>query len=225
MKKRIRIQGALMFLVVIVSIFFTRFIIPYWRKDPFDEFFDAAGIVMILFGFLSRIAARGYKEEKTNGGKNLVKDGPYYLMRHPMYFGTLLIGSGIILVLLEFWTLPVFLIIYLLIYIPQIEKEEKVLLKRFGEEYRTYCKTTSKYFPQFSLSFKEYVPLKLSWIRKELRSLIIVIAAVLAIEVWKDVRLFGYSEFYKELSELSSVIIVFCAIIFLFIRKLNRLPR
>ena len=209
MKRRIRIQGFLIFLAILLVILLSKLIFPSWKKEPLDEFFDAIGIILVLSGFLLRIIARGYKEEKSQQSKDLVKDGPYGLMRHPMYFGTLLIGTGIIAVLFEFWVFFVFLVIYLLIYLPQINREEKILLKKFGQEYLSYCKTTPKYFPNVFLSFREHLPLRISWIKKELVSLIAVIGLILAIEIWEDTRLFGHQEFYKELLELLSIIFAF----------------
>ncbi|MCM8823317.1 MAG: isoprenylcysteine carboxylmethyltransferase family protein [Candidatus Omnitrophica bacterium] len=207
MKIRIRIQGCLTFLAIVITILFSKVTFPYWKSEPADEFSDALGIIFILFGFLFRVTARGYKEEKSQQGKFLVKEGPYYLMRHPMYFGTLLIGIGIIAVLFKFWVLPVFLIIYFLIYFPQINREEKSLLKKFGQEYIHYCKTTPKYFPKVSLNFREYLPLELSWIKKELPSLIVLIVLILGIEIWEEIRLFGYKELIKETFELLAIIL------------------
>ncbi|MCM8792810.1 MAG: isoprenylcysteine carboxylmethyltransferase family protein [Candidatus Omnitrophica bacterium] len=216
MKKRIKIQGFLVFLSVAIILFFSKIIFPNWKNGLQDEFFDAIGIILVLFGFLFRIVARGYKEQNSQAGRVLVKNGPYGLIRHPMYFGTLLIGIGIILVLFKFWVFPIFLIIYVLIYLPQINREEKILLKRFGQEYISYCKTTPKYFPKIPLNFRQYLPLELSWIRKELLTLIAVIVLILAIEIWRDVKLFGYQEFYKELVELLSIIVAFIIIIISF---------
>lgn len=220
MKRRIKLQGALIFLAIIITFWLSNFVFPHWRKESIDEFLDALGIVLILFGFLFRISSRGYKEEKSSQGKNLVQDGPYYLMRHPMYFGTLLIGTGIISVLFEMWAFILFLIIYFSIYIPQIKKEESVLFSRFGEEYKNYCKTTPKYFPKFPhlLHLGEYILLRVSWIKKELFAFIMVITAILAIEIWQDTKLFGHREFFKELSELSFVILLFVILIFLILK-------
>lgn len=202
-----------------ISILLSKFVFLHWKEEPLDELFDAVGIVIILSGFLLRISARGYKEEKSNSGMNLVKDGPYYLMRHPMYFGTLLIGSGIISALFELWTFAIFLLIYFLIYIPQINKEEKAFFRRFGEEYKVYCKATPKYFPKFRVNFREYLPLKLAWIKKELFSLTAVIGTILAIEVWEDLKAFGYNEFPQELLELFVIILFFAMISYFFLRR------
>ena len=221
MKKRIRIQGILIVIAIILIIVLNKFIAGHWKKKSLDEFLDILGIILVLSGFLLRIAARGYKEEKSCGGKSMVTDGPYHLMKNPMYFGTLLIGVGIIFVLFELWTILIFLIIYCLIYVPQVKKEEKVMLERFGDQYRNYCKVTPKYFPNihYLLNFKEYLSLKFSWIRKEIFSFIATISAVLAIEVWEDLRLFGYSGLFQEIAKLLSVILVFAIAVSLYRRK------
>lgn len=219
MKKRIKIQGFLVFVSLVLTLLLSKIIFPHWKNETQDGFFDAIGITLVLCGFLFRIVARGYKEEKSQQGKDLVRDGPYGLMRHPMYFGTLLIGTGIISALFEFWTFPVFLIIYTLIYLPQINREEKALLKKFAQEYRDYCKKTPKSFPRLFFDFRQYTPLKLSWIRKELPSVLTTITLILAIEGWEDVKLFGHKEFYKELLEFFSIIVAFIIIIISFVKK------
>lgn len=85
------------------TILFSKFLFPHWKKEILDEFLDAIGISLVLFGFLFRIAARGYKADGSPEGKKLITNGLYGLMRNPMYVGTLLIGLGINLVLFEWW--------------------------------------------------------------------------------------------------------------------------
>lgn len=222
MKKRIKIQGILIFLSILAAISLSKLIFPHWKQEPLDEVLDIFGIGLVLFGFLFRIAARGYKKEKSFDGKALVKDGPYALVRNPMYFGTFMIGIGIILILFKLWIFLLFLVIFLFIYIPQINKEEAILLKRFGQEYNNYCKITPKYFPSVYhlLNIRRYVSLKLVWIKKELFSLLIVLSVTIVIEVWQDVRLFGYKEFLEELFELFVIIVSFM-IISIFFREKN----
>ena len=112
------------------------------------------GIILVFFGFIIRITARGYKAEKSPQGNFLITDRIYSLLRHPMYLGTFLIGLGIILVLFRLWLLLFFLLIFLSIYIPQINKEEKKLLVKFGKKYKLYCKKVPKFFPRLSSLFK-----------------------------------------------------------------------
>jgi len=194
MKIRIKIQGALMFLGLAAIVLFSGFAFHHQRQAVMDEILSAAGMGLILFGFLFRISARGYKEEKSSNGNALVKDGPYAIIRNPMYFGTFIIGAGVVVMLLELWFFFLFSGIFLLIYMPQIKKEEEALLKKFGEEYKRYCEATPKYFPRINylLGLNSYISLKPFWIKKEISSLITTIAVVILIEIWEYARLFWH---------------------------------
>ena len=221
MKKRIRIQGLLIFISFILAIFLYKILLAQWQGKLLDKLFDCLGIALVLSGFLFRISARGYKEEKSAGGRNLVTDGPYAAVRNPMYFGTLLIGTGVIFTLLQLWVIFPFIIIFLLIYIPQIKKEEALLLKTFREAYQAYSQSTPRCFPRLKglLSLPGRLRLKLSWVRKESASLLLTIIAILVIEAWEDVQLFGRLEFLRESIELVLMLLSFTALIVLSRKK------
>ena len=177
---------------------------------------------MVLFGFLFRVCARGHKEEKSSQGRSLVKDGPYALIRNPMYFGTLLIGIGTTAILFQFWTIFLFLAVFLLIYIPQVRKEEALLAAMFKEEYQEYSKVVPGYFPRIRslLNLRKHLDLKLSWVKKELSSFIFTLITILAIEIWEDTRLFGPAELIQKPIELVFVVL-FLAILWVLFREKN----
>lgn len=179
-----------MFLGLAVIILLANFVLPHWRQKALDMALNAVGMALILFGFLFRISARGYKEEKSCNGNALVKDGPYAIIRNPMYFGTFMIGAGVIVMLLELWILLIFSAGFLIIYIPQAIREEKVLLGRFGEGYKEYCRVTPGYLPRidYLLKLNKYISLKPFWVRKEMFSMIPTIAIVLLMEIWEHIR-------------------------------------
>lgn len=183
-----------MFLGLGAIILFSNRVFPNHRQAMPDEILSVIGTMFILFGFLFRISARGYKEENTSNGNALVKTGPYAVIRNPMYFGTFIIGSGVVVMLLELWFFFLFAAIFFMIYIPQMKKEEKVLLEKFGQEYKEYCKSTPKYFPRFDYlaRLNQYVSLKPFWIKKEINSLVITIIIVLLIEILGHARLFWH---------------------------------
>lgn len=225
MKKRIRIQGTLIFGAVMLFVVFVGFTVPRWADQPTEEFFDMAGIVSVLSGFLLRVVARGYKEETSQGGGNLVTGGPYSLMRNPMYAGTLLIGVGIISILLRLWALPIFVIIYLVIYMPQVDREEAFLLERFGKKYEEYCATTPKYLPRIFGFFRhKKMPLALRWFwfKKEMPSFAWTLAVVFAIEIWQDIKLFGPAAFFNDIFQLLAVLLVFSVVIFILYRTQHK---
>ncbi|RJP29102.1 MAG: isoprenylcysteine carboxylmethyltransferase family protein [Candidatus Omnitrophota bacterium] len=218
MKMRIRIQGILIFASVLLTLVLYKLILPSWKYHPTDELFDALGIGLILFGFLFRVSSRGYKEEMSSNGFKLVTGGPYKMVRNPMYLGTLLIGSGVVLMIFRLWMLFIFLAVYLMIYIPQINKEDKILKDKFKDDYYNYCRSTPKYFPSFSSLFNlnYYLKVKFSWVKKEAISLAMVMATIIAIEVFEDIKLFGYPNFINEIFEFLFIFTLFLAIIRIF---------
>lgn len=218
MKPRIRIQGLSIFLSVIIAVFLRKTLFPRWEVRLWNDLFNLLGITLVLFGFLFRISARGHKEENSSQGRSLVNDGPYAIIRNPMYFGTLLIGAGAVAVLFQFWTVFLFLAVFLLIYIPQVRKEEALLAAMFKDEYREYSRAVPGYFPRVGglLNLRKYLDLKLSWVKKELSSLIFTLAVIFAMEIWEDARLFGGLELMRRALELIFVVLFLVVLWFLF---------
>jgi protein-S-isoprenylcysteine O-methyltransferase Ste14 len=77
----------------------------------------------------------------------LIVEGPYRLVRHPMY--AILWGFGVSLSLVTGNVLIVSLalVIILPLYFIAIE-EEKMMLERFGGRYRDYMERTGRFFPR-----------------------------------------------------------------------------
>jgi isoprenylcysteine carboxyl methyltransferase (ICMT) family protein YpbQ len=100
-----------------------------------------------------------------------------------------MIGLGLSLMIFRWWVALLFFAVYLLIYLPLIGGEEKILASRFGDDFHTYCRKTAKFFPRkiiFSL------PAKPAWIEKELASsLAPLIALIFALRAWADFKFFG----------------------------------
>jgi len=89
--------------------------------------------------------------QKIINGNQLIIDGPYSIVRNPLYLGTLLmcLSVGIFvqsLVLIGAMLLVA--IIYLQITVPV---EEERLSAAFGEEYREYLRRVPRIIPNFSL--------------------------------------------------------------------------
>jgi protein-S-isoprenylcysteine O-methyltransferase Ste14 len=78
----------------------------------------------------------------------LVKEGVFSIIRHPMYAAHLLWAIAQPL-LLRNWMAGFSLLVPLLPqYLLSVDEEEKMLLERFGEEYRQYLKRTGRLFPR-----------------------------------------------------------------------------
>jgi len=173
MKKRIRIQGIAIFAAVVVLAVFYRHILAYKRSN-------------ILF-FTGRIIARGIKADFNPDGKTLITGGIYSLTRNPMYLGTLFIGIGIIIALFNWWVMLILIAVYLSIYLPQISKEKRVLLERFGESFKSYCAATPAFFPSPKKIIFSYTSgcyrLKFRWVARELPSLFLSAALICIVKI------------------------------------------
>jgi len=206
MKKRIKFQGFIIFLAVLALIFYSRYLLRTPQENALVNLLNALGFILALFGFFLRITARGYKAQLNPDGKTLITKGPYAVMRNPMYFGTLLIGLGIILVLFRWWVSVIFLIIYLCIYLPQINREEGILANRFPGAFKDYCKNTPKFFPSIANLFRPScgngLCFKFVWIKKELPSLIITFIFIVGVQIWQDIKLLGYINYRAKIFEI-----------------------
>lgn len=81
-------------------------------------------------------------------GHKLIKEGPYKLIRHPMYthFWVLVITQGLIL---DNWAVLIFgIVVWAAAYFVRVPKEEKMMIKEFGNKYKEYMKKTGKVLPR-----------------------------------------------------------------------------
>lgn len=222
MKRRIKINGLFLFIFTVISLAFHKLFSGNWRYEFLDEIFDVIGISFICLGFLLRISGRGHKSEVSKNGRQLVSDGPYSLVRNPMYLGIFMIGFGIILFLWKWWIIFIFVILFFIRFLPQIKREEKLLHANFTKDYELYCQKSPRLFPNLSLlwkeDIKEYLPLKYKWIKKELLSLITVIAIAFIFELHEDISHYGRYEYIKESILLINVVLYFI-LLFLFLLK------
>ena len=186
MKRRLKINGFIVFLAVLAAIIFPRI---FFRHDSImlaDEMAEILGVAFVLLGQVLRASARGYKSEHSQEGGKLIYAGPYSLIRNPMYLGILLIGTGVVLVLFNWVAAAIFLLIFTARYIPLIFKEEKKLESLFPRDYQEYRRTVPRVLPSPAALLKrdiaEYLPLKLIWLKKELGSILAVLLITFLIE-------------------------------------------
>ncbi len=132
-----KILGGLVFVLAMVSV-----------GHP-NIFFDIVGFIFIVLAGVGRIWAAAYISGFKSG--KVIKDGPYSMMRNPLYFFSFLGFAGIGLVFGSI-TLSILLIaIFLITHWGTILSEEQKLRGIFGKEYDEYFDTTPRFFPKFSL--------------------------------------------------------------------------
>lgn len=215
MKRRIQVNGFIMFFAFLLIVFYPG---VFFRKEKFsnprvDQFAEVVGFAFILLGQLIRVSARGFKSEYSQNGHALIQAGPYALVRNPMYLGILFIGTGIVLMLFEWWTIFIFLLVFALRYVPLIFKEEKFLIEAFPKDFPSYRQRVPRILPSLAkivkVDISKILPLKLAWVRKEIGSILPVLFLVLLIESWEDIKKKGFGVFSRELIAYLAVIAVF----------------
>ena len=77
----------------------------------------------------------------------LVQNGPFAVIRHPLYVSYILILIGLSLVLHLYWLLIPALAVVIGIY-PTARTEEEMLIRQFGDEYRKYQQKVGMLFPK-----------------------------------------------------------------------------
>jgi len=229
MKKRLKINGFIMFIVVILIVLFPK---VFFRKvDVYlsDGAAEVCGIAFILLGQMFRASARGYKSEHSRKGRILIQGGPYALVRNPMYLGILLIGLGIVLVLFEWWAVFIFLSVFTIRYILLIFKEEKNLANVFPQVYPDYCKRVPRILPSpkklLTQDISEYLPLKLSWVKKEIGSILAVLLIAIFAESFEEIKSRGMKIYIVEMLEIVLVITLFIYLIYYLSKRTNNFKK
>jgi protein-S-isoprenylcysteine O-methyltransferase Ste14 len=107
----------------------------------------ALGAVLFVSGELLRVWATGHLR-KT---EVLTIRGPYRYLRDPMYLGTLMIATGLLLAGGDWILLAVFLAIFGLYYMPRKQRREgRRLLKKFGTDYAQYAVSVNSLVPRLT---------------------------------------------------------------------------
>ena len=78
----------------------------------------------------------------------LISSGPYVRVRHPMYSAILGWAVGLGLVVAS-WLPLAFAAVGAVVFFARSQREEKMMLERFGDEYRAYMKATGRFLPRW----------------------------------------------------------------------------
>jgi protein-S-isoprenylcysteine O-methyltransferase Ste14 len=106
-----------------------------WPTRAIGVWMTLIGMLLVFFGWM--------KIHKSSG---LVTDGIYRYIRHPQYTGIFLIITG----WMFRWLNPLMLVMYpilLILYYRLARKEEKHVLKEYGDAYIKYKESTPMFFP------------------------------------------------------------------------------
>ena len=107
-----------------------------------------AGAIVLLWRSHADLGRNWSPTLRITGQHSLVTHGVYRRMRHPMYTAHLLwaIAQGLMLAnWLAGWA---FLVLSIPLYVVRIPREERMMLERFGAEYREYMSRTGRLIPR-----------------------------------------------------------------------------
>jgi protein-S-isoprenylcysteine O-methyltransferase Ste14 len=105
-----------------------------------------AVLILIASAYMARTGLKKvFGEIQENPG--VIRGGVFNIVRHPIYLSALLLYCGLLLLAFSKWAALVWIIAipfyhYLALF------EEKLLLKRFGEEYRAYMDAVPMWIPK-----------------------------------------------------------------------------
>ena len=122
-------------------------------KLPQAGVIGALGVGVMVLGLAIRLwsmqtLGRFYTRTLTvSQGQEIVQDGPYRLIRHPGYLGTLLVWTGLPATQANWIAACVVILFMGIAYGSRIKAEEAMLAGQFGEQYRQYMKRTWRLVP------------------------------------------------------------------------------
>ena len=102
---------------------------------------------MLLFGWAARYLKAGFLGNIEPVSDTLVAQGPYRLVRHPLYLGTLLSTIGLVVGLRSLWGLVTVFVFFLPAAIYRARLEERAVARKFGDDWDAYVSRTSFLFP------------------------------------------------------------------------------
>ncbi|MGA7162012.1 MAG: isoprenylcysteine carboxylmethyltransferase family protein [Bacteroidota bacterium] len=146
------------FALISVYLAFALIYVPYFsagffavRVIPNDDFFGIIGVLLCGFGISFSIWSRRTLGKNWSGPATLKKDhelirhGPYKIVRHPIYFGSLISFTGSAITTAELRGFcGVLLVFYSLL--KKTEEEENLLADHF-DEYADYILQVKKLIP------------------------------------------------------------------------------
>ncbi|MFX0183297.1 MAG: methyltransferase family protein [Candidatus Hodarchaeota archaeon] len=112
-----------------------------------------AGIIILVVGGIVLLVSR-FQIGRYGSGKIVIEDrhelitnGIYGYVRHPIYLGGLIGWTGLSMAFRGLVTSFLILVMYFLLFKSRMDLEEQILQESFGEEYISYVKRTKRLVP------------------------------------------------------------------------------
>jgi len=123
------------------------------RGTGFHPVLFTAGLIVAALSFVVRAAAvralgRMWSVHiEIRREHELVKDGPFAWVRHPIYLAAILELVGAMLFMNSLYTWILFVVAFVPSLVARIRLEERAMIAQFGDAYNTYRRTTPAVLP------------------------------------------------------------------------------
>jgi protein-S-isoprenylcysteine O-methyltransferase Ste14 len=148
-KKSTPAVGVSYILAIVLLIVVSVFKIGFFISEPWSWIgiaLTALGLFMRIWSM--RVLGSFYSRTlRVTEVQEIVDRGPYSVIRHPGYLGSLLIWIGTGLAFTNWIIIPLLSILFLAVYIYRIRAEEVMLISAFGDRYIEYERKTWKLVP------------------------------------------------------------------------------
>lgn len=144
-----------------------------WQSDGLIGLvLDSLGFVLVVVAAFGRIWSSlyisGYKEDRV------VTEGPYAIVRNPLYVFSFLGALGLGLATKHVAVLAVITGAFILYYPLVVLTEERDLQRKFGKDYWDYASRTPRFFPfRFQLVEPDTYPVRPRHVRRSLQQIIL----------------------------------------------------
>ncbi len=146
-----------------------------------------SGSAIVVAGLVMRGLASGHVKKN----EVLTVSGPYAYTRNPLYFGSLVLTAGFVIVSRSWWVALIAAILFFGIYLPVISAEEEFLQTRFPD-FAEYASNVPRLFPrlrphQIGASGFSW---ELYWKHREYNAALgaVLMIAALVIKAWRFAR-------------------------------------
>ena len=149
---------------------------------------EGLGIGLIVLGESLRVWAVGIVGASTRSAstnaKRLVHEGPYAVIRNPIYAGNLLLCLGLVCFTASWHAALACLLYFLIVYSRIIRAEERFLKAAFGRAYDEYCRRVPRVIPSRGWPREAFrAQCAVRELRKEYQTIIGIVIAALCLHL------------------------------------------
>lgn len=158
---RKRLNLVPLFILFVIASFSTLFVLDLpalaWMKLLQPELmrvvYTGVGFAALLWQIRIYWTLHRFRSVARRAGKDhvFITAGPYRRIRHPLYVALFLFFAGLALVS-AFWPFMILVSLLVPLFIHTAVREEKTMIRRFGDEYRVYMKQTGRFLPRIRTS-------------------------------------------------------------------------